>query len=147
MTTKPRFNSAAIIAFAFIVAAPAQSSAPTESVISSVSVEYASGARIEVRCDIGECSVDIKLHKTYRFTEAELSAKLSLDEQPVLYSENNVNDSFGFEVRLDCGQAPFLTYSRGRCYGNFGVVEGKLRDPRKFVIDGGRTIPVVDPSQ
>lgn len=132
----------AVFAIASSSASSLLAVAPMEAEIVSVSVLYANGSNISTRCSERECVLKIVIDsREFTFGANELTANIDKTAQPVLFSEKNVSDSFGFQLHLDCNEKPFLKYRAGPCFGNYTVTSGAIDTIHKFVEVDGRTFP------
>lgn len=127
---------------ASLISAAGLASSPYESGIKRVEIRYVNGSSIYLECVEDDCVVHIILHgKSYRFDSGQLRGVV-LPYQPVIYSENNINGRFGFEVRLDCEGSGFPKDTVGACVANYGAEGGRIREINKFELRNGVTYPL-----
>lgn len=122
---------------------PAQGSAPFEDEVSSIEVRYSNGSAISINCAKGECVVEIGISgNKYVFASDVLKGSADPNTKPVLFSENNLPESFSFQVRLSCDEPPFAGRDSGPCFGNYLVSSGAIQDTHKYFKIGRDEIPV-----
>jgi hypothetical protein len=111
--------------------------APMEPKVDSIKVSYADGNSIELHCKNANCLVELDMGSSnLRFDEDELYWQV-VPKSPTLYTETGGGIDLSFEVQVVCPER--LELERGKCFANYGISDGSVKDRVVFFIPQGAT--------
>lgn len=128
-----------------LVCANAFAAAPYEDEIERLDILYKNGSSISLLCKNDNCDLQIKKDGvSHKFSSKEMGGVPAYPSgfRPVLFSVDNIDGQFSFEVQLDCKFGGFPKDTKWPCFGNYLVVDGRLEKIHKYVLKNGVVTPL-----